>query len=416
MSISAVEDSLVNEFQRSLNVKTVRLLNVTLSEARRRNASLYLVGGPVRDLMLHRRSEDLDLVTEGDTEALATDVAAAVGSKVVLHPQFGTATVKCEGARLDLAMARKETYARPGALPTVMTGTIEEDLERRDFTINAMALGLAGRHEGRLLDPSGGLTDLMDGVVRVLHPASFEDDATRIFRAIRYEQRLGFRLESETQSRLSDALNDGMLATVSADRLRNELQLILAEDVPVRTLLRAGKLGVLYSLYPPLRQAEWLRAFDEDTEPLTMVAALAFSMSQTEGQGFIARLNMPSEWAEVVIGMVQLSSAAPKLEDPMLSPSRVFRTLEDCPMTAISALSRLTPSTVVRERLAHYLENQRFVQPHLRGSDLLALGVPQGPWVGEILGRIQDARLEGEVTTPDDERALVLRCLSHLQA
>ena len=193
--------------------------------------------------------------------------------------------MKCEGARLDLAMARKETYARPGALPTVTAGTIEEDLERRDFTINAMALGLVGRHEGRLLDPSGGLTDLTDHVVRILHPVSFEDDATRIFRAIRYEQRLGFRLESETQSRLSDALNDGMLATVSADRLRNELQLILAEDVPVRTLLRAGELGVLHSLYAPLRQAEWLKAFDEDTEPLTLIAALAFSMSHTEARG-----------------------------------------------------------------------------------------------------------------------------------
>ncbi len=370
----------------------------------------------MRDLMLHRRSEDLDLVMEGDTEALATSVAETLGSRAALHPKFGTATVKCEGARLDLAMARKETYARPGALPTVRAGTIEEDLERRDFTINAMALGLAGRHEGRLLDPSGGLTDLTDNVVRILHPVSFEDDATRIFRAIRYEQRLGFRLESETQSRLSDALDDGMLATVSADRLRNELQLILAEDVPVRTLLRAGELGVLHSLYASLRQAEWLKAFDEDTEPLTLIAALAFDMSQTEGQGFIARLHMPSEWADVVTGMVQLSSALPKLEDPMLSPSKLFRTLEGCPLAAINALSQLAPSPMVKERLAHYSVSQRFVQPHLRGSDLLALGVPQGPWVGEILRRIQDARLEGEVTTPDDERALVLRCLADLQA
>lgn len=367
-------------------------------------------------MMLHRLSEDLDFVAEGDTEALATGVAEAVGSKAVLYPQFGTATVKCEGARLDLAMARKETYARPGSLPTVTVGTIEEDLDRRDFTINAMALGLVGRYEGRLLDPNGGLTDLTDGVVRILHPASFEDDATRIFRAIRYEQRLGFCLESNTLLRLSDALNDGMLGTISADRLRNELKLILAEDAPVRTLLRAGELGVLLRLYAPLRQVEWLKAFDEEAEPLTLIAALAFCMSNTEGQGFITRLNMPSEWAEVVTGMVQLSSALPKLEDSRLSPSRLFRTLEGCPMAAISALSRLTPSPIVRERLAHYSESQRFVQPHLRGDDILGLGVPQGPQVGEILRRIQDARLEGEVTTPEDERELVLRCLADLQA
>ena len=370
----------------------------------------------MRDLMLHRGSGDLDLVMEGDTGPLGTDVAEAVGSKAVLHPKFGTATVKCEGARLDLAMARKETYSRPGALPTVTEGTIEEDLERRDFTINAMALGLAGRYEGRLLDPSDGLTDLTDGVVRILHRASFEDDATRMFRAIRYEQRLGFRLDSDTLLRLSDALDDGMLATVSADRLRNEIQLILAEDVHVRTLLRAGKLGVLHRLYAPLRQAEWLESFDEEVEPITLIAALAFGMSHTEGQGFIARLNMPSDWAGAVAGMVKLSSAAPKLEDPMLSPSTLFRTLEGCPPGAISALSHLTPSAVVKDRLIHYLESQRFVQPLLRGGDLLALGVPQGPLVGEILRRIQDARLEGGVTTLEDERELVLRCLADLQA
>ena len=391
-------------------------MNVTLSEARRRKAHLYLVGGPVRDRMLNRRSEDLDLVTEGDTEALAMGVAQAVGSKAVFHRQFRTATVKCEGARLDLAMARKETYARPGALPTVTAGTIEEDLQRRDFTINAMALGLAGRHEGRLLDPSGGLTDLTEGVVRILHRGSFEDDPTRIFRAIRYEQRLGFRLESGTLSQLSDALAAGILATVSPDRLRNELQLILAEDVPVRTLLRAGELGVLHGLYAPLGQADWLRELDEEAEPLTLFAALAFRMSQMEGQGFIARLNMPTEWAEVVTGMVQLSSDAPRLKDPTLSPSGAFRTLESCPIAAINAFMLLTPSVVMRERLAHYSESQRFVQPLLRGGDLLALGVPKGPQMGEILRRIQDARLEGEVTTLEEERALVLRCLADLQA
>ena len=386
-----------------------------MSEARRQNVSLYLVGGPLRDLMLHRRSEDLDLVTEGDTESLAASVAEVIGSKAVLHPQFGTGTVKIAGARLDLAMARKETYARPGALPTVTAGTIEEDLERRDFTINAMALGLAGRHEGRLLDPSGGLTDLTEGVIRILHRGSFEDDATRIFRAVRYEQRLGFRLESNTLSQLSGALDNGMLATVSADRLRHELQLVLAEDAPVRTLLRVGELGVLQSLYAPLGKADWLRAFEEKTEPITLVAALAFRMSKNEGQGFITRLNMPTEWAEAVTGMVQLLSAAPRLEDPMLSPSTLYRTLEGRPITAINALSRLTPSVVVRERLAYYSECQRFVQPLLRGGDLLALGVPQGPRVGEILSRIQDARLEGEVTTVEDERGLVLRCLADLQ-
>ena len=340
-SISAITDRLVDEFQRSLNPEAARLLDATLSEAGRLGASLYLVGGLVRDLLLHRPLGDLDLVVEGDVEALAAAVAQTVEIKAIHHRQFGTATIMSEGARLDLAMARKETYARPGALPTVTAGSIDEDLERRDFTINAMALGLSGHHEGSLLDPSGGLMDLREGVVRILHRRSFEDDVTRILRAIRYEQRLEFRLESGTLSRLSDALSNDMLATVSADRLRREIELILAEEAPVRTLLRLGELGVLNRLYAPLGRADWLKAFEDDAEPLTLVAALAFGMSPNEGQGFISRLNMPSAWAEAISGMAKLLSLVPNLEDSMQSPSSLFRMLEGCPIAAIDALSSL---------------------------------------------------------------------------
>ena len=193
---SALAYSMVDDFRESLDDGSTGLLEATRSEAERLDAPLYLVGGPVRDLLLRRPSTDLDLVAEGNVEVLARRVAEAVGSKALLHRRFGTATVKSNGVRLDLATARKEVYARPGALPSVTTGTIEEDLQRRDFTMNAMALGLSGRHVGRLLDPAGGFADLTQGVVRILHKRSFEDDATRIFRAIRYEQRLGFRLDS----------------------------------------------------------------------------------------------------------------------------------------------------------------------------------------------------------------------------
>ena len=142
-----------------------------------------------------------------------------------------------------------------------------------------------------------------------------------------------------------------MLATVSADRLRHEIELILAEDVPVRTLLRAGELGVLRSLYAPLGRAEWIRAFDEEAESLTLVVALTYPMSPEEAQGFVARLNMPSAWAGAVMGMTRLASDVPRLEDPDLSPSMLYRTLEGCPMASIDALARLTPKAVLRERL-----------------------------------------------------------------
>ena len=406
--------SLMADFRDSLSDPAASLVEATLAEARRLDASLYLVGGPVRDLLLRRPSADLDLVTEGDVELLAGRIAKAVGSKAVVHRRFGTATIERDGQRLDLATARKEIYARPGALPSVSPGTIEQDLWRRDFSVNAMALGLSGRREGRLLDPCDGMADLSDGVVRILHPGSFEDDPTRIFRAVRYEQRLDFSLEAVTIRKLTDALDAGALATVSADRLRREVALILEEERPVNTLLRAGELGVVCSLYAPLRQVDWLRKYgndEESTEPLELVAALAYSMSYEEGQAFIARLNMPSDWADAVTGMTRLARLTPSLQAPNLAPSTLFQSVEDFPLASIRAFKSLTESSLLKQRLSHYLENQRFVRPLLRGGDLVALGVPEGPKVGEMLRAILYARLEGKVATREDERELVARCL-----
>ena len=407
-------NSLLADFRDSLSDPAASLVEATLAEAKRLDASLYLVGGPVRDLLLHRPSADLDLVTEGDVELLARRIAGAIGSKAVVHRRFGTATIEWDGQRLDLATARKESYARPGALPSVSPGTIEEDLWRRDFTVNAMALGLSGRHEGRLLDPCNGMADLSKGLVRILHPGSFEDDPTRIFRAVRYEQRLGFSLEAVTIRKLTDALDAGTLATVSADRLRREMALILEEERPVHTLLRAGELGVLFSLHAPLQQVDWLRKYGNDeqpTEPPELVAALAYSMSFEEGQAFIARLNMSSEWADAVAGMTRLARVTPSLEAPNLAPSTLFQSLENFPMASIRAFKSLTESSLLEQRLSHFLENLRFVRPALRGGDLVELGVPEGPRVGEMLRRILYARLEGKVTTREDERELVARCL-----
>ena len=414
-SPSARLEDLVAEFRHSLSGDAARLFEAALHEASRLNASLYLVGGPVRDLLLRRSSTDLDLVTEGNAEMLARRIGDAVGSKAVVHSRFGTATVKSNGERLDLTTARRETYEHPGALPTVSAGTIDEDLQRRDFTVNAIALGLTGRHKGRILDLTGGLGDLRRGLVKILHSGSFQDDPTRIFRAIRYEQRLGFRLEDDTKQRLVDALEGGMLSTVSADRLRRELALILEEVHPVWTLVRAGNLGVMQSLYSPLRQVEWLRGYDESQEksdPPTLLAALAYPMNELEAQGFIGRLNMPTSWSDAVTGMTQLATLEPVLDGANLSPAELFRRLEDKPLASIRALMSLTDSPVVKRRLSCHLGRQRFVRPMLRGGDLVALGVTEGPRVGEILRLLLEARLEGEIATLEDERAMVMQWLA----
>ena len=375
---------------------------------------LYLVGGPVRDLLLDRPAKDLDLVVEGDAASLAFEVAKELAGEVTSYRQFGTATVKVDQMRLDLATARRETYPRPGALPQVKPSTIDEDLKRRDFTINAMAIGLSEPGLGRLLDPTSGLKDLELGQIRALHPQSFQDDATRMLRAVRYEQRLSFHLEPETQDWLLQDLEEGMLATVSADRLRREVDFMLKEEWPATVLMRAGQLEILRKLYQPLRDASWLRSLDQQgkkEEPLFYLAALAYPLRPQEGEALIARLNMLKRWATTVRDIIYLKEIEQPLAAQDLSASSLCRLLNGRSHASTKALACLTPRTLVRDRSAQYLDHLRYVKPMLRGRDLLALGVPQGPKVGQILQELKDARLEGRVTTRKEETDLARKYL-----
>ena len=210
----------------SLPSGQLELLKSAGSIARDEGVPMYLVGGTVRDMLLGRPVEDLDLVVVGDAETMASIVAKRLSGQVVSRSQFSTAKVKVAGVSLDLVTARSERYSRPGALPQIAHGTIEEDLARRDFSINAMAVPLHLDARGQPLDPFNGVDDLERKLVRVLHDGSFADDATRILRAVRYEQRLGFRLDDHTETLLRGNLP--MLDTIGGDRLFREVQRWLA--------------------------------------------------------------------------------------------------------------------------------------------------------------------------------------------
>ena len=215
------------EIKRRLPVGLVRLIRRAGAVAAESGHASYLVGGVVRDLLLHRRNLDVDVMIDGDAVRLARRLAAEIGARVVSHPRFNTASILSEPWRVDMATLRSETYERPGALPTVGPGTLETDLFRRDFSINAMAVELTPGRYGRLIDLYGGQRDLEQKLVRVLHERSFIDDATRIWRAVRYEQRLGFQLEANTEAWLRRDIP--MLDTVSGDRIRHELERVFQE-------------------------------------------------------------------------------------------------------------------------------------------------------------------------------------------
>jgi tRNA nucleotidyltransferase (CCA-adding enzyme) len=402
--------------QHRLSARSLALMEKAGELAAERRLDLYLVGGVVRDILLGRDSSDLDLVVEGDAIGLAEALAKEVGGKLVVHRRFGTAKIRSGSLTVDVAMARTEKYARPGALPAVRPGSILDDLVRRDFTINAMALRLSPDGPGELVDPCGGRQDLQARAIRMLHERSFIDDATRMLRAVRYEQRFGFRLEIITERLLRRHVSQ--LGTVSGDRIRHEVDLILHEGRPEKVLLRAGELGLLAQIHPSLTVDGRLESMFEQARQVAPAPATALgyalmtrSLSVGESEDFTARLRTPRAVSSAILDSARLRERMPSLDEPGLAPSAVCELLRECSPASILAGAIGADSALVRERLDLYRTRWRHVRTALDGADLLKMGVPSGRRLGLTLKALHDARLDGKIESREDEIALVQRWL-----
>lgn len=365
----------------------------------------YLVGGTVRDLLLGRDSLDVDVVVQGDAVRVAREAALVSGAKVAKTTAFGTATLKSDGFSLDLATARRETYARPGALPKVTPSTIDDDLLRRDFSINAIAVKVTPPAAGRLLDPTGGAADLHAGLLRVLHDRSFQDDATRILRAVRYEARFAFRIEERTLDLVRRDLK--FIQPVSGTRLRQEFARIFAKDEPERALARLQELGVLAAIHPALsfsrgkaKAIQRLRAKGAPTAAIWPL--LAWDAPDGRAADLVRRLALTRIQADAVQA-IPAARAADQAVATTTRPSEIARLVDPLPLPAAFALAAVTDSP----QLAEYLRSGRTRRPLLRGDDLIALGVQRGPDVAEVLALLRAAKLDGEVTSRADEQTLV---------
>ncbi|MDP1848505.1 MAG: hypothetical protein Q8K79_12000, partial [Solirubrobacteraceae bacterium] len=295
-----------------------------LLDAAAGTAGVHLVGGAVRDLVLGRPPRELDVVVEGDV----TELAARLGDRAVAHERFGTATVRDGDCRWDLAAARAESYTRPGALPDVRPAGIEQDLQRRDVTVNALALDLA---TGALRAVPHAEEDLAAGRLRVLHDASFADDPTRLWRVARYAARLGFELEEHTAQLARDAVRAGVLDTVSGARIGNELRLALVEPDPTAALVAAAALGLAPWLAPDRalteRALELLPAGEGRRDLLVLAASLA-----VPADPLLAELHFSA--AERAI--VRAGREAPALDDPPRAASELARALRGLPVEAVA--------------------------------------------------------------------------------
>jgi tRNA nucleotidyltransferase (CCA-adding enzyme) len=387
-------------------------LHCAVALAEERGLDLYLVGGAVRDLHLGVAAVDIDLLTEGDAIALATALGDAMGARVVAHPRFGTAAVSGEGFRLDIAQARSERYPRPGALPVVEPATLEEDLARRDFTINAMALRLTGPRRGEVIDPHGGESDLKRRVVRVLYDASFQDDATRITRALRYGGRFRYEIEAHTAALLRRDVS--YIDTISGARLRYEFERIANEARVAEIVRRAGDLGVLAAVYAALRAGDReltalgdLPALRHSHRDAALFCVLLSRATVGDAEGAIERLRLTGRQAGAVRAFLRLRDNEAQLAEAGLRPSEAVALFEVAPRPAIEAFALLAGTTIVGERASRFLDEWRHIKPRLNGRDVEALGVPHGPRVGEALALLREARLDGRAPRREDEVALV---------
>lgn len=395
-----------------------------------RGECAYLVGGSVRDLIVGREHDDIDIVVDGDGLAVAQALSRSVDGHLTRHHAFRTATVTTSvGLRVDIATARNEEYPRPGQLPQVVAGSLDDDLMRRDFTINTMAISLAADDWGRFIDPLDGLADLTAGRVRVMHSRSFADDPTRVLRALRFASRFGYDIHPETHAWLREAIVGGYLDGVSGDRVRKELRLTFSE-APISGPVALQSDGVLAAIHPGLvaREADLSRLqelLDSDASLpagtsslgqgssvwVLVLSCCAAALPSQERWELVRRLRLSrEERAPLIDGGAawrtawrDIESAGARATDSVRE--RALRHVDPGALLIAAALAGAgSPAgKVVRQ----YLEELRWVRPCLGGTELQTLGVPEGPMIGEYLEKLRAARLDGKVESGDDEGRLV---------
>ena len=414
------KQNLVDLIEGSLPRDRLELLPLLTRQASMLRTPLYLVGGVVRDILLKRAVNDFDLVVEGDAIKLARSLASLHGGKVTANSKFGTAKwflphslASLAGAHevLDIISARSETYKHPAALPTVKLGGIEDDIRRRDFTINALAIRLDGAHYGELRDDLSGMDDLEHRIIRVLHPGSFIDDPTRMYRAVRYEKRYKFNIAEDTLALIPAAR--ALVENLSPQRIRHELELILDEPNAISMLTRLDELELLAVIHPSLSkfgQSNLARLGTDDAAIHNRDSRwLLWLMHLTEQeiQFLNERLHFTADLLKMLLSGASLYSNLTALTG--LKPSQCVELLDGHSLRAIETIQHVLPDEKIRNKLSKYLSEWRHVKPRTTGHDLKERGIEPGPTYAEILRRLRAAWLDGEVTSREEEEVMLAK-------
>jgi tRNA nucleotidyltransferase (CCA-adding enzyme) len=404
--------------------RLARDLSLTRNIARKENLRLYLVGGCVRDLVLDIPLNDLDLVVEGKPLGLCRQTAAKLGAAASSKTKFETCSLsRGTNLKIDFAMSRTESYRSPAALPRVSAAPIEADLFRRDFTANAMAIGLTGPHEGHLLDPLNGLVDIKRKVLRTHHPESLLDDPTRSFRAARFASRLGFSLHRRWARDLDDATARGAFRQLSGTRIRNELNLVIREINHAGSFSLVSRWRLMQRIFPRFKWDPKMRSALKKVaampEPVVegmdlLWIILARGVAVTRREQMCRRMQLTGRRA----GRISAGSTAPERAAALggtlsaagyPSPNRLEIlsrfTKTEMAMLGLFGDARTTSSTI------RFQEKWELAQPLLDGHALIRLGVPVGPMIRDVLHKLRVARLRGLVADRKEETRFVSRLM-----
>lgn len=405
-------------------------LRVAGSLADQLGMPLFLVGGAARDALLGTPTTDADLVVEGDGPGYAGRLAGAFNGTIRRHSRFGTATVTPgDGAGIDVAMARSEWYPAPGALPVVRPGTITEDLGRRDFTINAIAIRLNEIQAGEIVDPYDGVGDLRRGLIRILHAKSFVDDPTRLFRAVRFEQRLAFQLEERTERLYRNAVTMGWIDRLSGYRLGEQLRLLFEEANPWQGLRRLSELGALRAVHTAAITDDDVqlafRMLDRNRFSVTPVytpiwplylLALCRNMPDASLAALTTRLRPGCELERALLDLPAMRHLAQQIvEGQADTPSAFYKKAKGVSHETVALFALADPRPTVRQRCEGYLVRDRHIHLAIDGHTLADLGIPPGPVYSRLLEQVLMDKLDERIKSADEERAWALKLSMRLR-
>ena len=395
--------------------KILKIIQKISREANRKNLKVYLVGGIVRDLILKRKNLDLDIVVEANAISFAQDLAKIFGLKIKSYGPFGTATLEWNnGIRIDFATARKESYPQPGALPVVQEGTLKDDLFRRDFAINALAIAIHKDCYAQLIDEFGGCEDIKNKKIRILHDQSFVDDPTRILRVIRFEQRFHFKIERKTLSLLKMALRSRAMDSVKPPRYFVEFKKFFLEEKPASYLKRLSQLDAFEWLDPrfklncPLVNSlehnfRKIKNKSDDQICLIYFMALLEKSNAQIAHRILERFPFKRAEKKSILQMDKLQDIIGALSRRDLRPSAVYRLLKPFSVETIFYFRLRGKRAIVCQRIDRFFDEDRKVTLKINGKDLEQMGFAPGPTIGETLNKILYQKIDGRICSKRDE-------------